>query len=156
MYFSGQKGYTGVAGEVVMKNKKVRDIMSTNLETLEEDENLEIVEYVMEKGSIRHLPVVKDKRLVGLVTHRDLMRAQVSSLAEMTPEEAADFRFSVTVRDIMATRVTTISPDATVLEAAKILQESKFGCLPVVQDGELVGIVTEADFIGIVIRALEG
>lgn len=139
-----------------MKRLKVKDIMSTNLVTLEESEDLELAENVMRFGRIRHLPVVRDgNELVGLVTHRDLLRAQVSSLAGLSPDERASLSLSIKAGEIMATDVQTVEPGTPVLEAARLLKKHKYGCLPVVEERELVGIITEADFIDLVIRALE-
>jgi len=138
-----------------MNKLKVRDIMSTNLVTLEENEDLDLAENAMKYGRIRHLPVVKSKKLVGLVTHRDILRAQVSVFADLSPEERADIRFGIKVKEIMQLDIKSIGPDVSILEAAKIIKNNKFGCLPVVEKEELVGIITEADFIDLVIRALE-
>jgi CBS domain-containing membrane protein len=137
-----------------MHRLQVADIMSTELVTLEEDETLQLAETVMRHGRIRHLPVISEGRLVGLVTHRDLLRTQVSSLADLSPEERADIKLSIQVREIMSTEVKTVPPDMPVLEAAKIIKSNKYGCLPVTEKGRLVGIITEADFIDLVIRAL--
>lgn len=139
-----------------MKRLQVKDIMSTNLVTLEEDENLELAENAMRFGRIRHLPVVRDgTKLVGLVTHRDLLRAQVSTLAGLSPDERASLSVSIKAGAIMATDVHTVDPATPVLEAARLLKEHKYGCLPVVEGERLVGIITEADFIDLIIRALE-
>ena len=138
-----------------MNRLKVRDIMNTNLVTLEENEDLDLAENAMKYGRIRHLPVVKHKKLVGLVTHRDILRAQVSVLAEMSPEERADIGFGIKVKEIMQQDVKSIGPDFSILEAAQIIKNNKFGCLPVVEEDELIGIITEADFIDLVIRALQ-
>ncbi len=134
---------------------KVKDIMSVDMVTLTEVETLELAESIMRQGRIRHLPVVREKKLVGLVTHRDVLRAGASSLAELSPESRADLRHSIDVSQVMQTDVKTIDPNASVLETAKTLKKHKLGCLPVVVDGELVGIITETDFIDLVIRALE-
>jgi len=138
-----------------MQHMKVQDLMSTDVVTLEEDETLQLAETVMRHGRIRHLPVVKRGMLVGLVTHRDILAAQVSSLADLSPEEAADFKLAIPAKQIMSTDVATVDPETPVLEAARTLKAHKFGCLPVVSKGTLVGILTEADFIELVIRALE-
>lgn len=138
-----------------MNKLKVRDIMSTDLVTLKEDDDLGLAENVMRFGRIRHLPVVTSGKLVGLVTHRDILRAQISSLADLPLAERNEIKLSIPAREIMKKDVETISPDETVLGAAKILKENKYGCLPVVNSNKLIGIITEADFIDLVIRALE-
>jgi len=138
-----------------MQRLKVRDIMSTDLVTLKEDDDLGLAENVMRFGRIRHLPVVKNGKLVGLVTHRDILSAQVSSLADISVEDVNELKVSIPASEIMKKDVETVGPDDPVLKAAKILKRNKYGCLPVVNDSKLVGIITEADFIDLVIRALE-
>ena len=138
-----------------MEKLKVRDIMSTDLVTLKEDDDLGLAENVMRFGRIRHLPVVTNGKLVGLVTHRDILRAQVSSLADLPLEDRNELKLSIPASEIMKKDIETINPDETVLDAAKILKENKYGCLPVVNNRKLVGIITEADFIDLVIRALD-
>jgi CBS domain-containing membrane protein len=138
-----------------MYRLRVRDIMSTDLVTLDEDETLQLAELAMQHGRIRHLPVVSKGALTGLVTHRDILKAQVSSLADVSQKDLADLKLSIPVRKIMATDIKTVEPETPVIEAASLLKSHKFGCLPVVEDGQLVGIVTEADFIDLAIRALK-
>lgn len=134
-----------------MRPLLVSEIMTTEVVTLDVDENLDVADTVMNLARIRHLPVVKDGKLVGLVTHRDLLAAQAST---MTPEDR-DLNKYVMARQIMRSDVRTVTPDSSVLDAARLMQEFKYGCLPVVDDGQLVGIITEADFLDLVIRALE-
>jgi CBS domain-containing membrane protein len=138
-----------------MRRLKVRDIMSIDLVTLKEGDDLGLAENVMRFGRIRHLPVVNAGKLVGLVTHRDILRAQVSSLADLPLEERDQIKVSIPASEIMKKDVETIGPDETVLDAAKILKANKYGCLPVVNNRKLIGIITEADFIDLVIRALQ-
>lgn len=117
--------------------KIVADIMTRDLVTLNEEDNLGRLEYGMTQQRIRHLPVVDGRRLVGLITHRDLLRAAAGKVG------AEAFVARVMTRD-----PTTVRPETSLGDAARILAESKFGCLPVVdRDGNLVGIVTEHDFV---------
>lgn len=134
---------------------KVRDLMTESVITLDVDEDLSLAEEVMKLGRIRHLPVVNgDNELVGLITHRDLLRASVSSIAELTEAEDKAVKRSLSAGEIMNEKITTISPNDTALTAAQMMKTDKIGCLPVVDDSQLVGIITEADFLDLVIRAL--
>jgi CBS domain-containing membrane protein len=134
---------------------KVRDIMSTDVVTMIEDETLAHAKSCMDRGRIRHLPVVHDGRLVGLVTHRDLLAASFSIFAEVEPVEQRRVFVTVPVAEAMHRDVVTVSPDTTVAEAARILLDNKYGCLPVVDgDTRLLGIVTEADFLRLTVRLL--
>lgn len=134
---------------------KVADIMSTDVVTLIEDETLAHAKSCMDRGRIRHLPVVHDGKLVGLVTHRDLLAASFSIFAEVEPAEQRRIFVRVPVVEAMHRDVVTVGPQTSVAEAARILLDNKYGCLPVVDDsGRLLGIVTEADFLRLTVRLL--
>lgn len=137
------------------RRMKVRELMSTDLVTLTEDETLAHAAQCMARGRIRHLPVVRDGRLVGLLTHRDLLAASFSIFAEVDANEQRRVFVTIPVADLMHHRVMTVAPDLTVAEAAEILLDNKFGCLPVIEDdGLLVGLITEADFLRLTVRLL--
>lgn len=133
----------------------VRDIMATDLVTLMEDETLADAQRCMDRGRLRHLPVVWDGKLVGLVTHRDLLAASFSLFAEVGADEQRRVFARITAKELMHSELVTVSPDCPVPRAAELLLENKFGCLPVVEkSGRLVGIVTEADFLELTVRLL--
>jgi CBS domain-containing membrane protein len=135
---------------------KVADLMSTDLVTLTEDETLAHAQRCMARGRIRHLPVVRDGRLTGLITHRDLLAASFSIFAEVESNEQRRIFDTVGVVEAMHRDVVTVSPNLGVAQAASILLENKYGCLPVVDgQGVLVGIVTEADFLRLTVRLLK-
>jgi len=135
---------------------KVRDLMSTELVTLTVDDTLAHAQDCMARGRIRHLPVLHGRKLVGLVTHRDLLAASFSIFAEVRASEQRRVFSTVPVTELMHRDVVTVGPDLRVAEAARILMQNKFGCLPVVaEDGDLVGIVTEADFMRLTVRLLQ-
>jgi CBS domain-containing membrane protein len=134
---------------------EVRDLMSTDLVTLTEDETLAHAQRCMARGRIRHLPVTRNGRLVGLLTHRDLLAASFSIFAEVDRGEQRRIFGTVPVVEAMHRDVVTVRPDLSVREAARILLKNKYGCLPVVtESGELVGILTEADFLHLTVRLL--
>lgn len=134
---------------------QVRELMSTDLVTLTEDETLEHAQRCMARGRIRHLPVVRGTTLVGLLTHRDLLAASFSIFAEVDHSEQRRIFGTVPVVEAMHRDVVTISPEMSVREAARILLQNKYGCLPVVgPSGELLGIITEADFLHLTVRLL--
>jgi CBS domain-containing membrane protein len=134
---------------------QVRELMSTDLVTLTEDETLAHAQRCMARGRIRHLPVVRNGKLVGLLTHRDLLAASFSIFAEVAHSEQRRIFGTVPVVEAMHRDVVTVSPDLSVREAARILLRNKYGCLPVVtSSGELVGILTEADFLHLTVRLL--
>ena len=129
--------------------KTVASIMSPDPITLREEENLADVQDEMERLGLRHLPVVDGKKLVGLVTHRDILRWSLNRFEGHPVHRAMDERrrASTFVAEIMTRDVATVSPTTPIPDAALHMLEHKYGCLPVVEaDGTLLGIVTEHDF----------
>jgi acetoin utilization protein AcuB len=90
---------------------------------------------------IRHLPVLEDGRLVGIVSDRDL-RSATPALGDPARAEAMG---KILVHEVMAREVATIHPDDPIEEAANAMRERKIGCLPVVEDDNLVGVITSSD-----------
>jgi CBS domain-containing membrane protein len=129
----------------------VANIMTERVIYLREEDNLGIISKGMERYNLRHLPVVSNDKLVGIISHRDLLRLAVSSIeaGTLTGQAKQDaFDESTFVASVMTRDPVSVSPDTPIWEAAKIIVESKFGCLPVVdEDHNLVGIVTEHDFV---------
>jgi CBS domain-containing membrane protein len=137
------------------RHLKVAELMTTEVVTLTEDETLLHAQRCMERGRIRHLPVIRGGKLVGLVTHRDLLAASFSVFADVATNEQRRVFAGLSVREIMHRDVVSIGPEVPVAEAARILLKNKFGCLPVVDSGgRLCGIVTEADFLRLTVRLL--
>lgn len=132
----------------------VRDLMTTTVETLDPDDDIDLASMIMRLDRLRHLPVVDDGKLVGLISDRDVLRAQRSSLSGESREALRRFNMRIKARDIMTEKVQTVGPETTALEAAEVLREKGYGCLPVMQDGELVGIVTPVDFLGLTVKLL--
>ncbi len=127
---------------------RIHELMTSKVVTLNASADLDLAEGIMASMRIRHLPVVSAGQLVGLVTHRDLLRASLSSVQRHDPEAEDAFNRSVKIADIMRREVATILPDADVRSAITQMHQHKFGCLPVVDAAaKLVGIVTEADFL---------
>ena len=135
--------------------KLVRDLMTSNVITFFAEQNLPIAEDIMRFKRIRHIPVIDDDRnLVGLVTHRDILKAQVSPILA-SGAAARAVNSSIQVSEIMTTDVWTVSPDATALDAGRLLLDHAFSCLPVTEDGKLVGILTDRDYLKFALDGLE-
>ncbi len=114
----------------------VADVMTRDVVALRPDDDLSLADTVFRLGRIRHLPVAEQGRLVGLVTHRDLLRAMASR------------PMSTRAADVMTRDVSTVTPDTPLQHAVHHMLHHKFGCFPVVDDsGRLLGIVTEADLV---------
>ena len=130
-----------------LENLRVESVMSTALITAKLDETIADADFDMRLANIRHIPVVDEKhRLAGILSDRDVLRSL--SKSKNTP---------VPVRNIMTTKVHTISSNAPAEEAVQTMLEHKIGCLPVTgEDGQLVGLVTETDFLRITYDLLSG
>ncbi len=127
----------------------VDEFMETDLFTVQKDDIIELVAEMMDWRRIRYMPVEDSKgQLCGLVTSRLVLRHFYTRNKELTPD-------AVMVRDIMIADPITITPGATIAEAMRIMREKRIGCLPVVNEGELVGIITEMDFLRVTSRLIE-
>ena len=129
--------------------RTVGQFMSTDLFTVRPDDLIDLAASVMHWRHVRHVPVEDDEgRLVGLLSHRNLLRL-VAGRGTGKLQEA------VTVRDIMKADPLTVSPQTPTLEAIDLMREHGVGCLPVVEGGALVGIVTAHDFLAASARLFE-
>lgn len=135
--------------------KTVGDVMSRKIVTVTEKDVLETAEYGMSRMRFRHLPVVDAQgKLVGLLSHGDLLHAASSTLSEMEAERNA-LILQQPIRRIMQREVLTVQPNDSLIEAGKVLWESKIGCLPVVDEqGALLGMITKSDFIRVALQLL--
>lgn len=133
---------------------KVEDMMTRNPHTLLRTHTIADARNMMKALDIRHIPIVDaNRRLLGIVTHRDVLSAQESSLYHQV---ASTSHTEVTpLFEVMHTEVMTVSPQAGLKQSALYMQKHKVGCLPVVNKGELVGIITDTDFVAIAINLLE-
>ncbi len=135
---------------------KVRDTMSKHLVTLRENNTVSQARQIMGEQQIRHIPIINDSGdFVGLLTQRDVLAATVSILAEVDQQTIDEMEASIPIRELMTTAVTVVHEDTDLREAATNLLELKLGCLPVLSNGRLVGILTEADFIKLTITLLD-
>jgi CBS domain-containing membrane protein len=134
----------------------VADLMTTDIFSLQDLDTLLTARSVMALAKIRHIPIVDgENTFVGLLTHRDILAAAVSRLAEIDQQEQDELDSGIPIREIMRKGVRTVSPDMELREAARILLDNKYGCLPVLEQGKLVGILTEADFLALTISLMD-
>lgn len=135
---------------------KIKDLMTSPVFSLKENDSLHNARSLMDLQRIRHIPIVTvDNIFTGLITHRDILSATISQLAELDPETQIEIDSGIPIREIMRTDIATVSEDTPLKEAAQILLNHKYGCLPVVHEGELVGIITEADFLRLTINLMD-
>lgn len=133
----------------------VDEIMSTDIVSANADSSLGELVKLMEQHSVRHLPVLEHGHLVGLVSQRDILAAGGSNIGSYIPAERELVERTIRARDIMTEQLKTIDVRANMRKAALLLQQHKYGCLPVVDGGSLVGIITDFDFVGVAINLLE-
>ena len=134
----------------------VKDMMTSPVFSLQETDSLYNARSLMDRQRIRHIPIVdSDNMFTGLITHRDLLGATISKLAGLDAETQREIDSGVPIREIMLTNIVTIRKDSSVKNAAQLLLNHKYGCLPVVEQGQLVGIITEADFLRLTINLLD-
>jgi CBS domain-containing protein len=129
------------------KAMKVKDIMTSDVATLDRNDELSLADDIMKLGRIRHLPVVDEGRLVGIISQRDLFKASLASAMGYGEKAKREFIKAVVVKEVMVQDVITISPEADIEEAGRLMLEKKIGCLPVIEDGDLVGLLTETDIL---------
>jgi len=135
---------------------KLRELMTTPVYSLRETDTLQNARALMDQKHIRHVPITSgENTFSGLITNRDVLANTISHLAEIDKDTQDEIDAGIPLKEIMRTDVRTLSPDDTVKEAANILHHHKYGCLPVVENGKLVGIVTEADFLQLTVQLLE-
>ena len=134
----------------------VEEFMTADPYTLHDSDSLNDARKVMTERNIRHIPVVdNDKHLIGLVTQRDVLAATDPSSRQQLRSSPQEGDTDIKLSDVMITDVSVIHKTDSLRQAALYIQSHKYGCLPVVSEGRLVGIITDSDFIDIAINLLE-
>ena len=122
--------------------------MQTSVATVRGSDTLLAAEDLMRTGWVRHVPVIDAiDRVLGVLTQRDILKASISPMANAGPVDQQRWLERLLVRDVMSKKPVTIEPEADLAEAVDKLLAGKFGCLPVVEDGKLVGLITETDLL---------
>ena len=135
---------------------RVKDLMTTPVFSLKENDSLYNARSLMDLQRIRHIPIITvDNVFTGLITHRDILSATISQLADLDPETQKEIDSGIPIREIMRTDIATVTKETPLKDAAQTLLNHKYGCLPVVEEGELIGIVTEADFLRLTINLMD-
>lgn len=132
----------------VQERVPVSSIMSTQLVVLNTTDSLEKAERLFKKHHIRHIPVVNGRKIVGMLSLTDLLRISFADGAYEEEEEIESVVYEMfSITQVMAKKVKTVNPMTTIKEVAELLAKEEFHALPVVEEGELVGIVTTTDLI---------
>ncbi|SHO58113.1 CBS domain-containing protein [Vibrio quintilis] len=134
---------------------KIEDMMTRHPHTLLPSNTIEDALSLMTEHDIRHVPVVNESnKLLGIVSHRDILKAQDSSL-DKAHTNGTHRPYVYPLSDIMNKNIMTVSPIAGLKESAIFMQKHKVGCLPIIDHGQLTGIITDSDFVSIAINLLE-
>jgi len=129
--------------------------MTEGVITVRPFDTLEDVFELMSENKIRHIPVVNaDGELEGLVTHRDLVGKALFAMNDVPLSVEKNLLRETRVSEAMTVEPDTIEADASLSDAARIILENKYGCLPVMENTKLVGIITEADFVKYTLQQL--
>ncbi len=136
---------------------QVVERMKTKLVVASPTDSVAAAWRLLRQHQIRHLPVVEEGKLVGIVTDRDIRLVFPSALTsgrrEQDPHDALE---KVAVREIMTGQVVTVAPEAPIANVARLLLERRIGGLPVVQGSRLVGIITKTDILAAFVDVVEG
>ncbi|MHB0754717.1 CBS domain-containing protein [Polaribacter sp. M15] len=127
------------------KRTPISEIMSTNLITLGVFDSLETAEKLFKKNKIRHIPVVDDDKIVGMLSYSDLLRISFADVTNNEENVDAFVYDMFSIQQLMAKNLTVVTPEATIRDVAQIFAEKEFHALPVVQEGVLEGIITTTD-----------
>ncbi len=133
----------------------VREFMTTTLTCLQETDSLLDATMIFVRSTFRHLPVLRGKQLVGVVTERDVKQFVPTLLTKITPQLYNEALENTPISRVMAHNPLTVKPGQSMFEAAATLFNKRIGCLPVVENGELKGIVTTTDMLRLLLRLLK-
>lgn len=136
------------------KSMPISEIMTKKVITLSTKDNLETAELLFKKNRIRHIPVVKNSKIIGMLSYTDLLRISFAD-AVYDDEEIDTVVYNMfSIEQVMVKNITCVASNATVKEVAKILTNKEFHALPVVDNDKLVGIVTTTDLIKYLLEQL--
>jgi CBS domain-containing protein len=137
----------------MFEKTKVSEWMSNNVLITRRDTSISSAHQIMRDNKIRRLPVVENGELVGIITIGDVREASPSDATTLSIWELNYLWAQLTVDKIMSRHVYTVSPDSLMLDAAELMLEHKISGLPVLEDGKLVGIITESDIFRMLVRS---
>jgi acetoin utilization protein AcuB len=132
----------------------VRDFMTAKVTTLADTDTLLDASMIFVRNTYRHLPVLRGKQVVGMITEHDIKKFVPSLLNRITAEDYNQVLETTPVSRAMTHDPVTVGPDQSMYEAATILYNKRVGCLPVVEKGELMGVISTTDMLKLLVRLL--
>lgn len=130
--------------------------MSRQVVTVQPDIQITKARSLMAQEKIQQMPVVKNGKLVGLISERDILKAYPSSVTTLSVWEIASLLEKIKVKDIMVKNVLTVQEKTPIEQAARIMVDNKIGSLPVMRGDDVVGIITESDLFNVMLEMLGG
>lgn len=122
--------------------------MTSDVITLQNNDDLETAERLFKKHNIRHVPVVSGDKIIGMLSYTDLLRISFVDAIDDDEETVESIVYNMfTIEQVMTKNLIQVPPSITIKEVAEILAEKEFHAIPVVDDDKLVGIVTTTDMI---------
>ena len=134
------------------KRTPISEIMTSDVITLNPTDNLESAEILFKSKKIRHIPVVNGKEIIGMLSYTDLLRISFADATDESDYEVDTIVYNMfSIEQVMAKNLISVPSKTTIKEVAEILAHKEFHALPVVDNNELVGIVTTTDLINYLI-----
>jgi len=129
--------------------------MTHEVATLQRNDKLSVADNVMKLGRVRHMIVLdEDGALAGVLSQRDLFQGALVKAFGYGTVAQKKVMDTLLIKELMSTELYTTTPDTPLAEAAQLMAERKIGCLPVVEDGKLAGVLTEGDFVAYFARTI--
>jgi CBS domain-containing membrane protein len=137
----------------MVKNQPITVLMSDNPITLNSDDDLTTAEELFKLHKIRHIPIVQGRKVIGMLSHTDLLRVSYKdSIEEFETEFDTVLNSKFTIEQVMTKNVVAVNTKTTIEEVATILSEREFHALPVLENDELIGIITTTDLVHFLLR----
>lgn len=138
----------------MIRKAPISMIMTENVITLKKTDSLEAAEQLFKKHKIRHIPVVNDKVIMGMLSYTDLLRLSFADITnDDNPVDVMVYNM-FTIDQVMKRNIVTVSSSNSIKEVAEILASKEFHALPVVDNNSLIGIVTTTDMIKYLLNIL--
>ncbi|MRH99068.1 CBS domain-containing protein [Kriegella sp. EG-1] len=135
------------------KRTPISEIMTKNVITLNTSDNLDTAELLFKKNKIRHIPVISGKEVIGMLSLTDLLRISFADAVDEEDDSVETIVYNMfTIEQVMAKNLISVASTTTIKEVAQILAKKEFHAIPVIDNGELSGIVTTTDLINYLIN----
>lgn len=132
----------------MIRKAPISMIMTTPVITLKKKDSLEKAEYLFKKHHIRHIPIVTDNVIEGMLSYTDLLRLSFADFTDNSVDDTDALVYNMfTIKQVMKRNIVTVSSSSSIKEVARVLATEEFHALPVVDNNKLVGIVTTTDLI---------